>query len=107
MLLNFEKKLEDYWKHADCPLREKLIIYDAIVRTKLMYGLESAHLTETLKEQIDVLQRKGLRQIMKMPTTYGQMQKHMPKSNTNDNIIELVNAKINTWEARKKENENH
>ena len=26
----------------------------------------------------------------------------MVRSNTNDKIIELVNAKINTWEARKK-----
>ena len=52
------KKLEDYWEHADCPLREQLIIYDAIVRTKLMYGLESAHLIETLKDKIYVSKEK-------------------------------------------------
>ena len=46
------KKLEDYWKHSDCPLREKLIVHDAVIRSKLMYGLESAHLTETLKEKM-------------------------------------------------------
>ena len=99
------RKLEEFWKHADCQLREKLIVYDAIIRSKLMYGLESAHLTETLKEKLDVFQRKGLRQIMKLPTTFGQMEANKPRSNTNDKIILLVNAKINTWEDRKTDRE--
>ena len=38
-----------------------------------MYGLESAHLTETLKTKIDVMQRKVLRQILKISTTFAQM----------------------------------
>ena len=70
-----------------------------------MYGLESAHLTETLKEKIDIFQRKGLRQILKLPTTYGQMKAGKTRSNTNENILKLVNAKINTFEAREIERE--
>ena len=50
--------------------REKLVVFDAIIRSKLIYGLESAHLTETHTNKIDVIHRKGLRQIMKVLTTY-------------------------------------
>ena len=80
-------------------------MYDAIVRSKLMYGLESAHLTQTLKEKIDIFQRKGLRQILKIPTTYGQMTAGKNRSNTNENVLKLVDAKINTFEARETERE--
>ena len=104
MLSNMEK-LEEFWKHADSSIRDKLIVYDAVTRSKLMYGLESAHLTETLKEKIDMFQRKGLRQILKLPTTYGQMKAGKTRSNTNENILKLVNAKINTFEARELERE--
>ena len=44
------KRLDIYWKHADATEREKLIVYDSIIRSKLMYGLESVNLTETLKK---------------------------------------------------------
>ena len=67
-----------------------------------MYGLESAHLTETLKEKIEVMQRKGLRQIMKIDTTFGQMQKGRERTNNNEIVLRRVNATINTWEVRRK-----
>ena len=67
-----------------------------------MYGLESAHLTETLKEKIEVMQRKGLRQIMKIDTTFGQMQKGKERTNNNEIVLRRVNATINTWDARRK-----
>ena len=35
------EKLEDFWKHADVGIKFKIIVYDAVVRAKLMYGLES------------------------------------------------------------------
>ena len=77
-------------------------MFDAIIRSKLIYGLESAHLTETLKKKIDVFHRKGLRQIMKVLTTYGQKENGMAPTNDNDMLLRMVNAKINTWEARKR-----
>ena len=45
--------------------------------------------------------RKGLRQIMKVKTTYGQKVANMEPTNTNDNLIQLVNSKINTFQERK------
>ena len=55
------EKLEELWKHTDCDLRFEIIAYDAVIRAKLMYGLESLHLNQDLKNKVDVSQRKGLR----------------------------------------------
>ncbi len=57
------EKLEEFWKHTDTSLRFKLIVYDAVVRAKLIYGLESAQLNQDHKRHIDTFQRKGLRKI--------------------------------------------
>ena len=47
------KRLELYWEHANVTVRDKLIVYDALIRSKLMYGLESVHLTEALKTKLN------------------------------------------------------
>ena len=39
------KRLDLYWRHSNCPTRTKLIAADAVIRAKLMYGIESAQLT--------------------------------------------------------------
>ena len=71
------KRLAEFWKHGNCDLRFKLIVYDAVIRAKLMYGMESLQLnkeyTEHLKGKLDTFQLKGLRQILKLSTTWGQI----------------------------------
>ena len=57
------KRLEEFWKHTDCDLRFKLIVYDAAVRAKVMTASESLQLSEDPKDKVDVFQRKGLRKI--------------------------------------------
>ena len=94
------KKLEEFWKHGNSEIREKLIVCDAVIRSKLMYGLESLQLTKELRKTLDTFQLKGLRQILKIPTTWGQMENHRKPYWSNDRIFRLVNAKINTIEAR-------
>ena len=64
------KKLETFWKHANCSTRFKLQVYNAVIRVKLMYGIETAELNETTKQKIGVFQLKGLRQILKITNTY-------------------------------------
>ena len=46
----------------------------------------------------------GLRQILKLKTTFGQMQKGQLRTNTNEMVYKLANATINSWEARNKGN---
>ena len=76
------KMLGGYWKHSNCTTRDKLNVYDAIVRSKLLYGLESAQLTIAQLNKINTVQLKGLRQILNMTTTF------VNRANTNTKVIE-------------------
>ena len=58
-----------YWRQSDCSVGFKLTVYDAVVRSKLMYGLESAQLSDSVRRKLDSFQFKGLRKILKMKTT--------------------------------------
>ena len=66
------EKLGELWKHSNCSTRQKLIVYDAVIRTKLIYGMASAQINDAVKNKIDAFQIKGLRQILKMESTYAQ-----------------------------------
>ena len=45
------KEMEEFWKNGNGELLEKLIVYDAVIRAKLMYGLESLQLNADLQEK--------------------------------------------------------
>jgi len=75
-------KLAPYWKATNASKKWKLIIYDAVVRSKLLYGLETLHLTEAMARKIDVFHMKGLRQILGMQTTY------VNRANSNARVLE-------------------
>ena len=83
------KRLAEFWKHSDCSVAEKLVVYDAVVRSKLIYGLESVQVNDSLKSKIDAFQLKGLRQILKIQTTF------MNRENTNDEVFRRANDKVN------------
>ena len=55
------KKLDIYWNKANPTVKQKLIVYDAIIRSKLLYGLESAPMNESVKHSLDIFQMKGVR----------------------------------------------
>eukprot|EP00975_Prorocentrum_lima_P052625 11028696-Prorocentrum_lima.AAC.1 len=40
------KRLDNFWLHSDCNDAFKLQAYDAVVRAKLLYGLETLQFTE-------------------------------------------------------------
>lgn len=58
----------------------QLIIYDAVVRSKLLYGLETLHLTQSMAKKLDVFQLKGLRKILGWETTFTN------RMNTNERV---------------------
>ena len=39
-----------YWKATEASTKWQLLIYEAVVKSKLMYGLETAALTEAFKK---------------------------------------------------------
>ena len=42
------KKLDLFWRHSDCPIHIKVYTADAELRSKLLYGLESAQLIQSV-----------------------------------------------------------
>ena len=55
-------------------------VYDAIVRSKLLYGLECIQLTPVEQSKLDAFQMSGLRRILKIPPT------HIDRTWTNERV---------------------
>ena len=62
-----------------------------------IYGLESVQINDSLKNKIDAFQLKGLRQILKLQTTY------MNRTNSNEHVFRVANDTVNAWEERRRE----
>ena len=58
---NTMQKLQLFWRHSDCPVSFKITAFNAIIRTKRLYSLESAELNGSAIRRIDVFQLKSLR----------------------------------------------
>ena len=77
-------KLNAYWKARDTSKKWQIIIFDAIVRSKLTYGLETVQLTDAMKKELDAFQLRGIRQILNKTHTYWN------RDHTNKYILELA-----------------
>ena len=63
-------KLNPYWKATQASKRWKFIVYDAIIRSKLLYGLETIHLTSAMAKKPNAFQMRGIRKILNRAHTY-------------------------------------
>ena len=77
-----------FWRHSNCPIAIKIHTADAILRTKLLYGLESAQLIPSVLKRVETFQLKVLRKILRMNTTY------IDRSNTNQHVFGTANRKM-------------
>ena len=64
------KKLDVVWKKAPVSKKWKLIMYDAVVGTKLTYALETIPLSDADKNRIDSFHIRGLRKILRIQHPY-------------------------------------
>ena len=62
-------KLKLFWNKADTTVKWKLQVYDAIIRSKLLYGLECIQLANVEQDKLNAFQMKGIRRILKIPPT--------------------------------------
>ena len=83
-------KLNFFWSKSNCPTKFKINVYDAVIRAKLVYGLDVVCLPKYLQQQLNTFQLKGLRKILGMNTTY------IDRSNTNKKVFENANTLMNT-----------
>ena len=55
------KKLDIFWLKTNCSQKWKLLVYNAVVISKLLYGLETLEPTESAGKLLNTFQLKGLR----------------------------------------------
>ena len=79
-------KLYPYWKATNASKRWKLIVYDAIIRSKLLYGLETIHLTTAMAKKLNAFQMRGIRKILNKAPTF------IDRANTNRKLLEEASA---------------
>ena len=90
------QQLNTFWLHSNCPVKFKLIAADAVIRTKLLYGMDSAQLGEPELKRINVVQLQILSKILGMKTTF------IDRENSNRKIWNDVNTKL-TAEGKKRQ----
>ena len=90
------KSLDLFWLHSSCPIKFKILVADAVIRSKVLYGLESAHVEDSDIKILEVFQLKVLRKILKMKTTF------VDRANTNQKVFETANRKIREGTDMKK-----
>ena len=82
----FVEQTTPLFRHSNCPTSFKLTTFDAVIRAKLVYGLEVVHLPQNLLNKLNALQLKGLRQILHMDTTF------VNRANSNIKVFETANT---------------
>ena len=87
------KKMHCFWRHSDCTLRFKLVVMQAVLYSKILFGLESAELTTGALRILDVFHLKCLRKILKIKTTY------VDRANTNAQVYARANAMLKEGET--------
>ena len=68
------KMMHTFWNHSNCSVRFKLTVLQAVLYSKVLFGLESAELTATALASLDVFQLKGLRKILQNQHKRGGLQ---------------------------------
>jgi hypothetical protein len=82
------KKLDTFWCKAECNQKWKLLVFNAVIVSKLLYGLETIEPNNSVNNLIDIFQLKGLRKILKLKTTY------IDRINTNHIVYEKANEAV-------------
>ena len=82
-------------------MRAKLQVCDAVIRAKVIYGLESVQLNDSLKEQIYAFQLNRLRQILEFETS------NVDSANSNEAVYQKANVAVNSWDERLENGHGH
>lgn len=58
------KKLDLFWHHSSCPAKFKIRVIDSVLRSKVLYGMESAQINEPDLKRLETFQLKTLRKYL-------------------------------------------
>eukprot|EP00975_Prorocentrum_lima_P030180 6330769-Prorocentrum_lima.AAC.1 len=82
------KKLDVFWMHSSCNIAFRLQAYNAIIKAKFLYGLESMQLTEQQRQSLTTFHLKGLRKHLSMKTTF------IDRDNTNARVYAEATRRV-------------
>lgn len=88
------RRMHLFFSQANCPIHWKLVVYNSMIRSKLLYGLETLELTTGLLSKLEAVQLRGLRKILHMSTTY------INRANTNLEVYRRANQAIATRQGQ-------
>ena len=80
------KQLQPLWTHPQISPAWKLIVFNAIIRTRVFYTLETAELTTSYQKHLDALYHRGRRKILKKPSTF------IDRAWTHERLLRTANA---------------
>ena len=93
--------LGPFWKRGRASCRRKLLLFNAVIKTRVMYGLESAHLPQSLLSRLNTFQLRGLRQILHMKTSF------VNRANSNAKVYQRASQMQNKKKELKPLSEEH
>ena len=79
-----------YGIKTHCSKKWKLLVFNAVITSKVLYGLETLEPTEAAGRLLNTFQLKGLRKILKLHTTFVQ------RDNSNEYVHRRANETINS-----------
>ena len=91
------KKLDLFWNQTRCNRKWKLIVLNAVVVSKVLYGLEHIEATNAATSLLDIFHLKGLRKFINMQTTF------INRLNTNETVYNRANDIIG-WDENSNSN---
>ena len=83
--MNTWKSMHTFKKNTNCSVRWKLVVYNSMIRFKLLYGMDTVELTNSLLSRLESFQLRGLRKILGMNSTF------IDRRNTNAEVCRRAN----------------
>ena len=78
-------RLKIFWRKTNCTVAWKLQVFNALIKSTLVYGLETLHITKAQCNRIHSFQCKALRNILNLKHTF------IDRNNTNEFVINKAN----------------
>ena len=82
------KSMDIFWKHAQCTVKNKLQVFNSVIKSKLLYGLETLEIPSAQMSRLEAFHLKGLRKILDMKTTF------INRANTNQEVFRRANMAL-------------
>ena len=68
--MNEFSNLQRIWSHSTISIQRKIVLFNSLIISKLLYGLDGTQLNESEKKRLDAFHAKCLRRILKVPHSF-------------------------------------